>query len=89
MAMGLAGTGNEQIDTRFQIMCSHTGYEAGSKDDPMGLALLGHTDHEAPPVRPGYEPAPVPPSHPDLSSHDSGAFDQHMDAMGSEAKGQR
>ena len=60
-------------------MYGHMDYKAGSKDDSMGLALLGHPDLEAPLVRPGYEPVPVPPSHPDL---DSGAYDQHLDAMG-------
>ena len=78
MALGLIGNGKtykdlyEHIDQRYRIMYGHMDYRAGSKDDPMGLALLGHPDLEASPVRPGYEPAPVPPLHPELSNHKSG-----------------
>ena len=37
----------------------------------------------SPHVRPGYEPAPVPPSHPGPDIEQHGMYDQHLDAMGS------
>ena len=86
MALGLAGTGKaykdlyEHIDQRYRIMYGHMDYKAQKKDDPMGLALLGHPELAAPRARPGYEPAPAPSSNPGIDQ--TGAYDPHLDAKG-------
>ena len=91
MALNLAGKTykdlHEHIDQRHRIMFGTLDYKAEKKDDPMGLALLGHPEPAALHVRPGYEPAPVPPSHPGPDIEQHGMFDQHLDAMGGKSKG--
>ena len=54
MALNLAGRTYKDlyghIDQRYRIMFGHMDYKAEKKDDPMGLALLGHPELAAPRV---------------------------------------
>ena len=44
---------HEHIDRRYKIHFGHMEYRSNSKDDPMGLALVGDSNFEAPKMTSG------------------------------------
>ena len=46
---------HDHIDRRYKIHFGHMDYKSNSKDDPMGLALVGDSNFEAPRVDVGAE----------------------------------
>ena len=73
----------EHIDMRYKIMYGHLDYKSSSKDDPMGLALIGHAEQE---------PQPKPTKHePNIDSpgmrNDDGYENAHLDALKGKGKG--